>query len=372
MKTVKFFLGALALAVVSMIASPAVNAQEDGNRDENGKIVRGPYLTNKFGDNWFINLGGGVNLSYDNSEWAVGGALNLNAGKWITPAVGARVGYNGITGIDGMFTYIHADALWNISNAIGGYKETRLWDFVPYIHAGFLYDSPIAYREWAAGAGLLNLVRLTDRLDLTLDVRGNIYKRYYRAGYISVAVGLSVNLGKTNFVRAANWHNPEDVEALDAAAASAAALAAANAALESENNKLKKANDELTGKNSDLEKALADAEANSGLKEVGPAAFYFEIGKTTLSQKELEHLDFYLKNVLPNVKGKSVTVITGSADKKTGTAKRNQYLCEKRAEYLKNLMVEKYGIDASAFDVKTNIATEGDASLSRAVVVSFE
>jgi hypothetical protein len=31
-------------------------AQEDGNRDENGKIVRGPYETNRFGDNWFISV----------------------------------------------------------------------------------------------------------------------------------------------------------------------------------------------------------------------------------------------------------------------------------------------------------------------------
>lgn len=372
MKTVKLFLGALALAAVSMISAPEVNAQENGNRDENGKVVRGPYLTNQLGDNWFVNLGGGVNLGYDNGEWAVGGALNVNAGKWITPSVGARVGYNGITGIDGLFSYIHADALWNISNAIGGYKETRLWDFVPYLHGGLLIDNPVAGKEWAAGAGLLNLIRVTDRLDVTLDVRGNIYKRYGKAGYISAAVGFSVNLGKTNFVRAENWHNPSDVAALDAAAAAAAALTAANAALEAEKAELQKANADLANQNNDLEKALAEAEANSGLKECGPAAFYFEIGKTTLAKKELEHLDFYLKNVLPHVKGKTLTVITGSADKKTGSAKRNNYLCQKRAEYLKNLMVEKYGIDVNAFDVRTLVATEGDASLGRAVIVSFE
>lgn len=372
MKTVKFFLGALALAAVSMIASPAVNAQEDGNRDENGKVVRGPYLTNQFGDNWFVNLGGGINLFYDNSDWAVGGALNINAGKWITPAVGARVGYNGISGMDGLFSYIHADALWNISNAIGGYKETRLWDFVPYLHAGLVVDKPIAGKEWAAGAGLLNIIRLSDRIDLTLDVRGNTYKRYSRAGYISVAVGFSVNLGKTNFTRAANWHNPSDVAALDAAAASAAALAAANAALEAEKAELKKANDELTGKNNDLEKALAEAEANSGLKECGPAAFYFEIGQTTLSAKELAHLDFYLSNVLPHVKNGKATVITGSADKKTGTTKRNQYLSQKRAEYMKNLLVEKYGISTDNCQFRSSIATEGDAALGRAVIISFE
>ena len=372
MKTVKFFFAAIALLAVSMTVAPSVNAQEDGNRDEAGKIVRGPYLTNDLWDNWFVNVGGGVNLGYDNGDWGVGGALNVNAGKWFTPSVGARVGYNGITGLDNFFGYVHADALWNISNAIGGYKETRLWDFVPYLHAGLLYDNPIAGLEWAAGAGLLNLVRLTDRLDLTLDVRGNIYKRYSKAGYISAAVGLAVNLGKTNFVRAANWQNPKDADALAAAAASAAALTAANAALAADKADLEKKNAELVDENAELAKALKEAEGKSVLQEVGPASFYFEIGKTTLSKKELAHLDFYLANVLPNVDGKKVTVLTGSADKKTGSAKRNQYLCEKRAEYLQNLLVEKYGIDASSFVVKTNIATEGDASLSRAAIISFE
>ena len=372
MKAVKLFLGALALATVSMLASPAVNAQENGNKDENGKVVRGPYLTNQFGDNWFISVGGGLNLFYDNLDWNTGAALDVNVGKWITPSVGARAGYNGLTGVDGLFSYIHADALWNLSNAIGGYKETRGWDFVPYLHAGLLLDKEVIGREFAMGAGLLNVIRLSNRVDLTLDFRGNIYRRYGPAGYISSTIGLSFNLGKTNFVRASNWHNPTDVAALDAAAASAAALTAANAALEAEKQELQKANTALTNQNNDLQRALAEAQANMGLTEVGPAVFYFEIGKATLSQKELEHLDFYLKNVLPNVKGKNLTVITGTADKKTGTTRRNNALSQQRAEYIKNLMAEKYGIDVSEFEVRTVLPTDGDASLNRAVIISFE
>lgn len=407
MKAVKFFIGALALAAVSMIAAPSAQAQENGNRDENGKIVRGPYLTNQFGDNWFIGVGGGVNIFGDGGyKSAVGGALDVNAGKWITPAIGLRAGYSGLTGAEWAysssvlgselnadkemykqkfgFAYIHADVLWNISHAIGGYKETRLWNFIPYAHTGWMrtYDRAgnpdYADNEFAMGLGLLNNVRLCNRLDLTLDIRGILLNGHHHAanggvaGALQATVGLSVNLGKTNWTRAANWHNPEDVDALEAAAASAAALTAANAALQNDKEALQKANDELTAQNKQLADALKEAEGQSVLQEVGPAAFYFEIGKTTLSKKELEHLDFYLKNVLPYVDGKKVAVITGSADKKTGSAKRNQYLCEKRAEYLQNLMVEKYGIDASAFSVKTNVAAEGDAALSRAVVVSFE
>ena len=408
MKTVKLFFGALALAAVSMIAAPSAFAQEDGNRDENGKIVRGPYLTNQFGDNWFVGVGGGINLFMDGGyKTAVGGALDVNAGKWITPAIGLRAGYSGLTGAEwsenssalGLtlnegkdmfkqkfgFAYLHADVLWNISHAIGGYKETRLWNVIPYGHTGFLmtYDrgddaQNFSDREFAMGLGLLNNIRLCDRLDLTLDLRGILTcGRHHAAtggvaGAIQMTVGASVNLGKTNWTRAANWHNPSDVDALAAAAASAAALTAANAALADEKAELEKKNAELAQANDELQKALEDAKANAGLTEVGPAAFYFEIGQTTLSDKELAHLDFYISNVLPYVKGKSVTVITGSADKKTGTSRRNQYLCEKRAEYLKNLLAEKYGIDATDFKVNTNIATEGDAALSRAVIISFE
>ena len=59
MKRLNLFLGAAALIAVSLTASPAVMAQENGNSDENGKVVRGPYETNRFGDNWFIGAAGG-------------------------------------------------------------------------------------------------------------------------------------------------------------------------------------------------------------------------------------------------------------------------------------------------------------------------
>lgn len=408
MKTVKLFMGALAIAAVSMIAAPSAFAQEDGNRDENGKVVRGPYLTNQFGDNWFVGLGGGINLFMDGGyKTAVGGALDVNAGKWITPSVGLRAGYSGLTGAEwsetssvlGLtlndsknmfkqkfgFAYLHADVMWNISHAIGGYKETRLWNLIPYAHTGLLmtYDrgddaEDFMDREFAMGLGLLNNIRLCDRVDLTLDLRGILTNGRHHAtaggvaGAIQMTVGASVNLGKTNWTRAANWHNPSDVDALAAAAASAAALTAANAALADEKADLEKKNAELAQANEDLKKALEDAENNAGLTEVGPATFYFEIGQTTLSDKELAHLDFYISNVLPYVKGKTATVITGSADKKTGSSRRNQYLCDKRAEYLQNLLSEKYGIDVSDFKVNTTIATEGDAALGRAVIISFE
>ena len=369
MKTVKLFFAAVALTAIAMAAAPQASAQETND------CKYGPYLTNGFWDNWFVNLGAGANFAYDNDNWATGVALNLNAGKWFDPNFGARIGYNGITGMDEMFSFIHVDGLWNLSNTFCGYNEERLWSFVPYISAGLLLDKPVAGKELGAGAGLLNLIRLSDLLDLTLDVRGNIYKREGVAGYISAAVGLSVNLGKNKtWTRACDYHNPEDVDKISAAEASIAALTAANAALAADKAGLENENAALTAANAKLADDVKTAENNAGLKEVGPASFYFEIGQTELSKKELKHLDFYMQNVLPYVKNGKATVVTGTADSNTGYAKRNEYLSKKRAEYMINLLQTKYGIDTANIVVKNSVikAARGAAAFDRAVVVSFE
>ena len=75
-------------------------------------------------------------------------SLDINIGKWLTPSVGIRIGYKGLMGAswsenqynfssdepydNGLYKnsfgtmYIHGDVMWNLSNAISGYKETRL------------------------------------------------------------------------------------------------------------------------------------------------------------------------------------------------------------------------------------------------------
>ena len=142
MKGIKIILGSLAVAGLLGFSLNA-SAQENGNRDENGKIVRGAYETNGFLDNWFIGAGAGVNGVYDrNTEITIGGlATDLNLGKWFTPSVGARVGWKGLKNSFELennkgsesFTqhYSHSDFLWNLSNALCGYNETRFCDVIP-------------------------------------------------------------------------------------------------------------------------------------------------------------------------------------------------------------------------------------------------
>ena len=70
-------------------------------------------------------------------------------------------------------SYLHADAMWNFSNAVSGYKQTRTWNFVPFVGVGWArsYGNDTHDNEIGFDAGLLNVVRLCDLLDLTLEAR---------------------------------------------------------------------------------------------------------------------------------------------------------------------------------------------------------
>lgn len=394
MKRLNLFYGAAALVAVALAASPTVMAQENGNRDEYGRIVRGPYETNRFGDNWFIGVGGGINSFWNDGmkvdDMKIGPSIDANFGKWFTPAVGMRAGYQGINFQTNNqpklgYMYFHGDFLWNISDAIGGYKETRFWDFVPYLHAGYFRsygvdDVDFADNEIAAGAGLLHNLRLSDRLDLVIDMRATVMNgRVYASDGVSVlpsvTMGLAVDLGWPNFIRTATIL--EGVEAV--AAENMAVLETAAMALEMANMALEEQNDKLVAANNRLKKENATLKATSVnevtlFKDMGPATLYFDIGKAVLSEKELEHLDFVASNLLTKVNKDTKIYITvlGTADATTGSKDRNQYLSKARGEYICKILTEKYGIAKDRIIVTSEvIAKPQKPELARAVVIKF-
>ncbi len=395
MKRLYFIYGASALAAVLMAAQVSVNAQENGNRDEFGNIVRGPYETNSFGDNWFVGVGGGINMLLDEGyDVKVGPSLDVNFGKWFTPAVGMRAGYQGLkfdSAKDGKsdkygYMYIHGDFLWNMSDALSGYKETRFWNVIPYLHAGFFRSygtdgADFADNEFATGAGVLHNLQLNERLDVIIDMRatvvnGSIHGSSGAVVLPSVTAGLAVNLGWPGFVRtstilgAVEAANAEKTAILETAIV---ALEAANASLEAENMKLQK-------KNSDLSKNVKVLQAEEAAyemsyEEMQPITVYFCIGRTVLDDLELQHLDFYARNIIDKVSmdPNAEIVVMGSADSNTGTAKRNQYLSEARGRYIVSLLSEKYGIDSDKVVVRSEVVkAKTDPKMDRAVIISFK
>ena len=396
MKRLYYFIGAAALVAVAMTASPALKAQENGNRDENGKVVRGPYETNRFGDNWFIGAGGGVNLFLNEGfDPVIGPSIDANLGKWFTPSVGMRVGYQGFktnVSADNVtqnfgYMYFHGDFLWNMSNALGGYKETRFWNLVPYAHAGYfrtygLNGSEFYDNEIAAGAGLLHNLRLIDRLDLIIDMRATVMNgRAIGTDGVSllpsVTAGLAVDLGFPNFVRtstvvaALELANAEKFAILEAATL---ALEAANLALEEENMDLEKANAALSKENSALKKKPSGMDFTAFFENMSPATVYFEIGQAVLNDKEMEHLDFIAKNIVSSADKNTKIYLTllGTADGNTGTMRRNQHLSEARAKYIYDILTAKYNISKERLIIKSEVVRKAaKPALSRAVVISF-
>ena len=375
MKGVKF-LGILAFA---SILSFNAFAQEDNNRDADGSVARGPYVTNGAFDNTFIGIGAGVNsvLEKGYGLGKIGLATDVNFGKWFTPAVGARIGWHGIQNTSksgeldkAPFHYIHGDLLWNVSNSIDGYKETRFWNFIPYVTGGLSLIKHHGLKqfdqEFAGGVGLLNSLRLGERVNLNLDLgiiaaRAEAYemngfiKRY--AGFPTATLGLQFNLGRTGFDRLASVMPV--IVPLPFTEADYNALKAKVAALEKENAELK-------NKIADLEKQLAPfknlVDGQTYLFENGrftavdakvasPATVYFDLGSAKLSEREKAHLEYFANNV---VDANTALVLTGSADKQTGTSSINQKLSEQRCETVKNLLVNKFGAAAGNIETVAN------------------
>lgn len=409
MKRLYLILGAAALIAVSLAASPTLNAQE--NRDENGKFVRGPYETNRYGDNWFISVGGGINTFWNESNadnLKVSPSIDANVGKWFTPTIGTRVGYQGIysqiwsdtpsilgPSLDTEknmylqkfgYMYIHGDLLWNISNAIGGYKEARFWNFVPYVHAGFfltyaLDDTDFANKELAMGAGLMHNLRLARRLDLVIDMRATVVNgRDHGVGGVSVlptvTAGLGVDLGWPEFTRTATIVGAMEVAFAEQAAileTAVAALETANASLAADNEKLAKKNAKLNKQVKELE-SRPQFDVESFFENMSPAYVFFDIGKTTLDKKQMKQLDFLAANIIAAAEMDTNVLVTvmGSADGNTGTQKRNQYLSEARAKYIFDILTTEYGISPERLTIKTEVVAKSAApELNRAVVFTF-
>lgn len=377
------------LVIAAALLVSAASFAQESNRDANGKIQYGPYETNKFWDNWFVGVGAGVNFAHDEvfagkGKYAMGLNVNASVGKWIDPCYGIRVAYQGInsgllepkTNMSNAFHYAHADFLLNASHLFAGYKETRTVNFVPFIGAGCVFGADNA-KAFGLNAGLQVPIRLGGVVSIVPEIgatgtRGVMMGGVGFSAVMSASLGLQFNLGKNNWTRKATT-------VAAAAAALAASEAAANA-LKSQNEKLAadaadaaaKAN-ALAGENESLKKALADAQNKCQPVDLGenPIYAYFEIGKTKLSALELAHVDYQVKTALAQNKDVKLT-ITGNADSKTGSKKRNAYLSQKRAEYLYNLLVEKYGLNADNFTVKSNGGNDifSNPVLNRAAIIS--
>lgn len=403
MKSIKFIVAA-ALAVIISLGSTSVFAQEDGNRDANGYVVRGPYLTNGGGSNWFIGLGGGFDTTFGTeikpfaqfnpaNQWQAEAFI----GKWFTPTIGVRAGYKGgmtnvvydteaytanyASGEQLRFGYAHADVMWNLSDALSGYKQTRFWDIIPYAGAGYLgLNNGATDNKFAVSAGLYNKFRINEVISVYLDanliatenpvglkkdgvpVVNADTKVYARPLYMpSATVGVAFNIShKKNFDRFK----------------SVGVYKADYDKLYNENGELRERVGNLEQQNEELKKNLAVASNKpSEVKEVvvektrvlvGSNIITFPIGSCVLSATERAKVEQFAKNL----DGDTLVQVLGSADSKTGTESRNFALAKNRANVVKNELV-KNGVAEDRISVDSTLDATDNVNTSRSAVVTL-
>lgn len=373
------------LFVLLAAASVSLSAQEKEDTKKSYRVE-----TNLFGANWFVSGGIGAQMYFgDNDSKASFGkrlapALDISVGKWFTPGIGLRVSYNGLqakgatpdagdvyvkggTYSNGYYKQkwnlanFHGDVMLNLSNMLCGYNEERIYSFIPYAGAGFVHSwSDPKENNLGLNLGLINRFRLSSAWDLNVELRGLLMKNAFGGASKEGMAGLTV--GVTYKFKKRGWEAVPTVPMVP----------------ESQLNDMRNSLNSLKSENESLKRELVDARNKKPEviveKEAGfvpRLVVVFNIGKSNISKREYMNIEAMAKGIKENPK--KVFTVTGYADKGTGSAEYNMKLSKKRAEAVRDLMVNEFGVPASQLkvDYKGGVGNMfyDDAKLSRVAIV---
>ena len=368
----RFYVSVLSALVITL----SVNAQE-ANRN---------LLIGSAKDNWFLGISGGVNAMYNDGSFSQPSnpAVAANIGKWFTPAIGFRAGYVGFKNTNTnkslfsttkQFNYnlAHLDAMWNIANT-GNYKFNRIWSPILYIRGGAIfptYQSDCKLNV-GGGIGLINQFRLGKRVSLAFDLSAittnekapeNVTLGFMT--FLTGTAGFVFDLGGRGFSGAAKGVDPALLASLQdkVAAAEKRAQDADRNAVDLK-RQLAKYNDLVNGKVYEYLNGNFTETKVENTQMIVPEILYFELGKATLSDRELARLEYYAQNTF---KKDQKLLVSGCADLCTGTRETNDRLSRQRAEYVKSILVNQFGYKAENIETKADLMP-GDAPIKGRIV----
>jgi len=373
----------LFISLIISCVSNALSAQQMG------------YGPSDFRGQWFIGFGLGPRIYFADHARQLGmmDRLSLGAdlyvGKWLSPVLGTRLGgsYQTLKGAAqgpekgpaphainvnrGWYIkehrlfqqqfdawHVYGDLLFNVSNIFEGLNEDRFWTLAPYIGLGYMRTVDPPYyrdepgREVSFNVGLLNILRVGNSVDLTLDVRGAMVKdrikigkdRYPEIDRLNTGGRpfdgiLSVNLGVTfrfgGNARSLTTYYPESFYPVEPV-------------------------------------REPDVDKMTQWKDVATdVLILFRIGQSTLSNDARVQLGFLARLMHEYPEG--TYTITGYADEGTGNPDLNLRLSRARADRVKDCLVGEFGI--SPMRLKTTAAGGvenryyNDPSMSRSVII---
>ena len=348
------------------------------------------YYAESAKDNYFISVGvGGQKIVNPNaSDNSMTPAVNISAGKLISPVWGVRGMVSGFN--QKLFTDFHAndpkftsaelkknvvtlraEGLVNLSAAFAGYNPERKFEAYAFMGPALqLAKAEIGGDEdmkalISGSLGLGAAYNINSNWALNLEVRGEVaesafgdYSSTVANGLVGATVGATYFFGGKNFVKVTN-------EAL---------LVAANGDIKKYKELLAAEQTSHAATKEELAKEKAKAPVEV-VKEVevayaGPRAIFFTIGSAKIDAKGMVNINLAadIMKANPDVK----YVVNGYADKATGSAKTNQRISDKRAEAVYNALI-KAGVSESQIEWKglggqPNMF-ENSRALTRVVVI---
>lgn len=356
----------LSIATLAFFVSGAYSQQTSD------KPLRWKGITNNsFGSNWELTLGGGVNATAWN-KWGtdqkstgdVGWQGELSITKWFNPIVGARLQFamgqlnvSDDNGLKSTWMIPHVNALINLSNWIGGYREERVYYAKLFAGPGLsiVNVNNDASSGMAAVGGLINTFRVSDALDINLELKAvvtagrdmprGLAEMAGKTGQIySATVGLTYRFNKRD------WSRSYSQDEVDAFLASIIALEADLVETQRNEAKLvehieaqKAINEQVVSDNNTLRTELKQEQDVDTI--IGATAIFFNLNSARLTDRAKASLELVIKTMKEAPADKQFTLV-GHADAKTGSPAYNQTLSEKRAKAVYDYLVE-HGIDST-------------------------
>ena len=349
----------LSIAIVA-ISAGSVFAQENSAEKLRWKGI----MNNGFWSNWELSVAGGINATAWNGlgadqkatgdlGWQVEGGLT----KWFNPILGARVQLIGGRlnssddfGRKSNWIMPHADAVLNLSNWIGGYREDRVYYAKVFAGAGvsIVNVKNDAGTGFAATAGLINTFRVCKQLDINLELKAMLTPgRDMPAAIASIAAEYgqmySATLGIAYRFNKRDWNKAYSQDEIDAYLASIAALESSLADAHRNEGKLA---ERLAAQKAATDQALKDNEAlRAELAKrknsvVSSSAIFFNFDSARLTDRAKASMQVLQETIAAAPKDQVFTIV-GHADVKTGSAAYNQKLSEKRAKAVYDYLVEQ-------------------------------
>ena len=375
----------LAIMAALVMLPMAISAQEN-------KETKSEATPEEFKGQWFISVGAGPQLLIGDDDHKgnfgdrISPALNVSVGKWLMPGLGFRLEYSGLSakgwgyGNGGYifgdmndeylykekFNYMnfHVDALVDLTNMIGGYRENRVYRAIPYAGIGLVhrFDADVHGDKktfFGINMGYQNKFRLAKNWDFNLEANALLMNDYFDSKVEGINMDALINV-TAGFTYKFNGKKPKAQWAENEV--SAAEMEAIRNDLNDQiarNEALEKDMDDQLAAEKARNKALADqlaaekdrrkaAEAEAK-KPVSPRTIFFNINEAKISPKEKVNIRYVAEQIKANPNRKFT--VTGYADNATGTPEFNQKLTQARAEAVYNMLVDDYGVNKDQLEI---------------------